>query len=1280
MRALGARLTGALWTLFAAVAVFFAVVISIARLMLPEIDQQREAIAQWLSDYIDRPVQIGGVSATWHGWSPNIRVADLVLMDESGATELARFEHATIDIALFESIATVSLIPRRLVVSGMEAAFERDADGNIRIAGMPPARWPVAQWVLQQRNFALTNAVVSYVDVTSGGPPIEFSNVTLTVTGEREGQLIQGRLSRRGASTEKIEFALRANGDLLGPDWAGDLFLAVSDLEVRSAFSLAGWPAEHIRDGTIRARTWSSWNAARLSRAAVRVEAVDIATEHDGEIDTVDRIDVNGMAAVTSDGWWFDGDEMQLEVGRQPAPPATIALRRRNRGDGESWLAFRANNLELDGLRPLLPRFTRHVGTADTAPPSLADLHPSGTLRSLVGGWADGTTPRYYAEADLEGLALDESARMPGISGVDFSIRANARGGVIETNHTAGITVTDPRRFEAPIEVQKIAGAVNWTVHDGVLRVATDELAVRAQGIEFVSRGAIEFEPQASPYLNLVTRITSGPLAAVSGLVPPGKLPPRGERWVRNAFKAGEFDPSDLLIRGRLADFPFDDGDGSFKARLEVRDVDLQYSTKWPMTNALSATIEVENRTVRTNVHEGLMYSAELGGSTIEMPDLFSRKPVVRVQGAIRVTADELDRFIAESPLKNTKAARFRDVDIAGDFGMTLDMNLGIYPGGEKDILGLAQFAGNRIDAPKQKLVLDDVHGDISFTRQDWYGEGLRAVYDGDPVGVVLNGGLDDPNYDTEFRMTGTSSAPQLLKIIGTYAPYLGTLLTRGGTHDSVDGELPWKVVLSIPETNPDGSTAPQRLTIDSSLVGLELDLPWPFGKSAAERKPLEIVSETSADGQRTIRVEFGSNVDLEFAQTKRADGTFDTQRAEIVFGEKNPVFSGRPGLSASGRIGRLPINEWAAFGRSVANTMAGGKNSLPMQFDVRIDTLEILGRIYTDADLAGVKSDADWQVRITSPQLQGMVTVPRDDPARPLRLDFERLWLTAKTDEQSTNRIDPKTIPPLELTAESLRFGEIDLGQAILSTSQRPDGLKLERLHFEQPGFELEGSGDWILQGDAHQSRIHLNVDGDTLAGLLARFQYAVANIDGGATGMEIDAAWDGMPSEFALEKLQGSFSLEVDEGRFLDIDPGGGRLFGLLSLQTLPRRLSLDFNDLFRKGFAFDRIEGAFELDHGNAYTNSLLMNGPAARIDISGRTGLADQDYDQRVTVTPALSDSIPVAGAFFGPAGIGVGAVLYLGQKMFKSIPEQVDKFLSREYSITGGWSQPVIERI
>ena len=80
------------------------------------------------------------------------------------------------------------------------------------------------------------------------------------------------------------------------------------------------------------------------------------------------------------------------------------------------------------------------------------------------------------------------------------------------------------------------------------------------------------------------------------------------------------------------------------------------------------------------------------------------------------------------------------------------------------------------------------------------------------------------------------------------------------------------------------------------------------------------------------------------------------------------------------------------------------------------------------------------------------------------------------------------------------------------------------------------------------------------------------------------------------------------------------------------------------------------------------------------MSGRTGLQDQDYDQRVIVTPSVSDTLPVAGALFGPIGAGAGAVYFLGQKMFKSLPEQIDKILRREYLVTGSWNDPNIEKI
>jgi len=145
------------------------------------------------------------------------------------------------------------------------------------------------------------------------------------------------------------------------------------------------------------------------------------------------------------------------------------------------------------------------------------------------------------------------------------------------------------------------------------------------------------------------------------------------------------------------------------------------------------------------------------------------------------------------------------------------------------------------------------------------------------------------------------------------------------------------------------------------------------------------------------------------------------------------------------------------------------------------------------------------------------------------------------------------------------------------------------------------------------------------------------------------------------------------------LDVEPGAtGRMLGLLSLNTLPRRLSLDFSDLFSKGFRFDEISGSFVIDDGNAYTNDLLVDGPAAKIEISGRIGLADQDYDELVTVIPSVKTGIPLAGTLAG--GPIVGAALLVAQTLLEGKLGAINRLAEKQYSVTGPWDDPVIEKL
>ncbi len=65
-------------------------------------------------------------------------------------------------------------------------------------------------------------------------------------------------------------------------------------------------------------------------------------------------------------------------------------------------------------------------------------------------------------------------------------------------------------------------------------------------------------------------------------------------------------------------------------------------------------------------------------------------------------------------------------------------------------------------------------------------------------------------------------------------------------------------------------------------------------------------------------------------------------------------------------------------------------------------------------------------------------------------------------------------------------------------------------------------------------------------------------------------------------------------------------GKMLSIFSLQTIPRRLSLDFSDVFQKGYSFDSIKGDFNFNNGDMHTNNLRFDGPVAKVAIQGRIG--------------------------------------------------------------------------
>ena len=267
-----------------------------------------------------------------------------------------------------------------------------------------------------------------------------------------------------------------------------------------------------------------------------------------------------------------------------------------------------------------------------------------------------------------------------------------------------------------------------------------------------------------------------------------------------------------------------------------------------------------------------------------------------------------------------------------------------------------------------------------------------------------------------------------------------------------------------------------------------------------------------------------------------------------------------------------------------------------------------------------------------------------------------------------------PLELPALDVIVEQFQHGQKQLGRLELNAVHQERDWRIERLRISNPDSVLTADGVW--QGWLTQPRTQLNVHmdvtdiGKTLArwGLPAGVRRGTAKING-------NLAWAGSPQDFDYPTLTGQLELEAAKGQFVKLEPGIAKLLGILSLQALPRRVTLDFRDVFSEGFAFDSISGTVKIERGIAMTENFRIQGPSARVVMGGEVDLARETQKLRVRVTPHLSESVSIAGALLGGPVAGVAA--YLAQKILKDPIEQLATF---EYNVTGSWTDPHVSKV
>ena len=273
--------------------------------------------------------------------------------------------------------------------------------------------------------------------------------------------------------------------------------------------------------------------------------------------------------------------------------------------------------------------------------------------------------------------------------------------------------------------------------------------------------------------------------------------------------------------------------------------------------------------------------------------------------------------------------------------------------------------------------------------------------------------------------------------------------------------------------------------------------------------------------------------------------------------------------------------------------------------------------------------------------------------------------------------RTDPREVPALDLDVEHLHWGQADLGRLRLITRARPDGLDVAELSLQGPLGGATGSGAWTQRADgpgpvdAPVTRLAVEGKTEDLGELLRRLEFSSV-LEHAPAQATLSADWPGGPGDFALPQVDGHIGFEVGAGGLLEVEPGVGRMLGILNIGALQRRLTLDFSDLFAKGYRFEGMTGDIALTRGEARIDRFEIRGPAADISITGRADLKARRFDQLATVTPKISTGVAVASGVVG--GPLVGAAVYLVDRAMGGAIDSLGRY---QYRIEGPWDAPQV---
>ncbi len=1358
-----------------------AILSVVARLVLPHADALRERLVDRLDEALGVQIEVGALSIRLRGLTPELRFTDARLRAPATSGESPHQPLLAVRALGIELHPWASLRARRprigaINLVGADIQVQRDADGGLRILGLEAMQGDDIEalgFFLREGRFRLLDSRLRWLDPSTG-------TATQTLFVEVAELLNQGarhdlRLRARSGEAPGGGFrlsALHVLATLEGPAqhperWSGRLYLKADGTALGSlAEPFLPAPLSLGSDG-LRIESWNRLERGELSESRTAFGLTGLELRNAAASVALGELSGRARWQRHAPGWRLDLHDLRLP-GSGTAAPTLARLRYRRAPAPPDATEFTADStaslFAAVGALPLGPLAEASALIAAEPPEPLGAL-AQGRLHGLARNLAvhlrlipaAGSDPAFPTIADwrlkggIDGLALDAGASadasaspsaetradtgLPAFSGLNLDIDLGPAGGRARVD-SRNLRLDLRPLFAHAHRFTLIDGDLAWRRQpSGAIDLWTQALRAETAHLKTLTRVSLHVPASgADPVIDLHTHLRDGDIDALPQWLPVGVMDEQLEDWLLEAIVAAHLDSGDLLLRGPLDRFPFDEHEGRFLLVLRLLDGVLDYGIadqpppvtaqapaqaqtpglrsgeqraplRWPPLREIAASLRFENRSLEIDIPSAEILNTQLHAGYLSLSDLWNPTDLEIDAYGEGPLADGR-HLLATSPLARQLGGLANAVEVSGRGDIALHLGVPLSNGrpfryrGELIWEPLSETSAEASDATSEEahdertlaikgtdLRFGDLEGRLHFDEQGLAADAIRARLGQQALDVEIETlGNGDGNGDDDSQGALTNIGLSARTAVDRLAQVLPSALWP-----LASGTLDWHLDLRLDHRAVSQRHPPIAFELRSDLRQLGLSPPAPIGKPVGEQRRFRLSGRYQDQWPLRLRVELG-DIGALIELDRAPDAAIIARRLAIDLNAQPTTLPPADAIEIRGALQALDLDPWLDWAANTdLDALQGRANEDRLQLlpvRLAIDALRVgaLRLNALDAELQPLQAGG-WDIRFEAEQSgHGEIRLPGNARDEPLWIRLEQLDLAPLIEAQAAEgrergsaqanaRADPRKLGRFDLEIEALRVGEDRLGRLRILGEPLPNGLGFDTLSLSGPHVEASGRGDWIIDAtDYVKTSITVAAESAALGELLRESGFYSA-LSGAPGELLLALSWPGGPGELSLKRARGSLEIEIGSGRMLDMEPGVGRMLGILNTTALRRRLSLDFSDLFEDGFSFDRIRGEIAIGSGEARIRHFSILAPPADIKITGRTDLVTGVLDQAVEVTPEIGVGLALASTFAG--GPLVGAAVLLADKVTDGAVERLGRYA---YRVTGPWRDPVIRRV